>query len=341
MDIKINELIEKGIPIKKMNPEYNRLIRKQKGKSIKVDKWINQNQNIRVEYIRYADDFIIGCTGTRGKAEEIKEKVINWLKDLKLEIAYDKSKIVTATKGIRFLSYMIKVKPTASAIKKKTTKKTLNGKVRTLIPKEEVNNRCHKWTKKGKIIHDTQAVYRDRLEIIRTFKRVVEGIVRYFAYGENLSQLTKLAYIAEYSCLKTLANKEKTSLARVRKKLNIGSSWGVRYTTKNKPKYEVWPEDNWEKIKRMRNYKGMNPDIIPNPHIYLGRTHLTDRLKAEQCELCQTKDCRLEIHHTKTVRNRNWRSILNKETMALCKKCHRFKTNQQINNFNQKQNKNK
>ncbi|MDV3201738.1 MAG: group II intron reverse transcriptase/maturase [Candidatus Phytoplasma australasiaticum] len=294
-----------------------------------------------MEYIRYADDFIIGCMGTREQADEMKTKVVNWLKDLKLEIAYDKSKIVTATKGTRFLSYMFKVNPTASAIKKKTTKKTLNGRVRTLIPKEEINNRCHKWTKKEKIIHDTQTVYRDRLEIIRTFKRVVEGIVRYFAYGENLNQLTKLAYIAEYSCLKTLANKEKTSLARVRKKLNIGKTWGVKYSIKNKPKYEVWTEYNWEKIKRMRNYKGIDPDIIPNPHIYLGRTHLTDRLKAEQCELCQTKNCRLEIHHTKTVRNRNWQSIANKETMALCKNCHRFKTNQQINNFNQNKIKNK
>ncbi|MDV3166488.1 MAG: reverse transcriptase domain-containing protein ['Waltheria sp.' little leaf phytoplasma] len=63
---------------------------------------MNQNQNIRVEYIRYADDFIIGCTGTREQAEEMKNKVVNWLKDLKLTIAYDKSKIVTATKGIRF-----------------------------------------------------------------------------------------------------------------------------------------------------------------------------------------------------------------------------------------------
>ncbi|MDV3201739.1 MAG: reverse transcriptase domain-containing protein [Candidatus Phytoplasma australasiaticum] len=31
IDIKINELIEKGIPIKKTNPEYRRLIRRQKG----------------------------------------------------------------------------------------------------------------------------------------------------------------------------------------------------------------------------------------------------------------------------------------------------------------------
>ncbi|MDV3167196.1 MAG: group II intron reverse transcriptase/maturase, partial [Vigna little leaf phytoplasma] len=83
--------------------------------------------------------------------------------------------------------------------------------------------------------------------------------------------------------------------------LNIGNSWGVKYTIKKKPKYETWLEYSWKRIKGMRKYKGINPDIIPNPNIYLGRTHLTDRLKAEQCELCQIQNCRLEIHHTKTV----------------------------------------
>ncbi|MDV3171081.1 MAG: group II intron reverse transcriptase/maturase [Candidatus Phytoplasma stylosanthis] len=113
-------------------------------------------------------------------------------------------------------------------------------------------------------------------EIIRSYKLNVEGIIKYFVYRENLSQPMKLAYVAEYSCLKTLASKDKTSLAkRVRKKLKIGKTWGIKYTTKGKPKYEVWTEYNWEKIKKMRNYKGINPDIIPNLNIYLGRTHLT------------------------------------------------------------------
>ncbi|MDV3166195.1 MAG: reverse transcriptase domain-containing protein ['Waltheria sp.' little leaf phytoplasma] len=203
IDIKINELIEKGIPIKKTNPEYRRLIRRQKGKSIKVDRFINQNQNIRVEYIRYADDFIIGCMGTREQADEMKTKVVNWLKYLKLTIAYDKSKIVPAHKGLRLLSYMIKINPTTSAIKRKVIKKSLNGKVRTLILKNEVNDRGKQWLRGEKITHNKQLINRDSLEIIRTYKRIVEGVIRYFAYGENLSQLMKLTYIAEYSCLKT------------------------------------------------------------------------------------------------------------------------------------------
>ncbi|WP_227807212.1 hypothetical protein [Mulberry dwarf phytoplasma] len=59
----------------------------------------------------------------------------------------------------------------------------------------------------------------------------------------------------------------------------------------------------------------------------------TDRLKAEKCEGCQRIDNKLEIHHAKTVRNRNWQSVMNKLTMVLCKKCHRRKTNEQIKSF--------
>ncbi|WP_444517534.1 hypothetical protein [Candidatus Phytoplasma asiaticum] len=37
--------------------------------------------------------------------------------------------------------------------------------------------------------------------------------------------LTYLSYLAEYSCLKILTRKRKTSIARVRKKCKIGSTW--------------------------------------------------------------------------------------------------------------------
>ncbi|MDO7987261.1 MAG: group II intron reverse transcriptase/maturase [Sweet potato little leaf phytoplasma] len=45
------------------------------------------------------------------------------------------------------------------------------------------------------------------MEIIKTYKTIVRGIIQYFCMARNLSQLTYLNYIAEYSCLKTLAGK--------------------------------------------------------------------------------------------------------------------------------------
>ncbi|MDO8057113.1 reverse transcriptase domain-containing protein [Candidatus Phytoplasma gossypii] len=76
-----------------------------------IDSSINLNPKTRIDYIRYADDFIIGVKGEYDQVERIKNQVTQWLEqDLKLTISKDKSKIVKASKGTKFLSYMIKVK---------------------------------------------------------------------------------------------------------------------------------------------------------------------------------------------------------------------------------------
>ncbi|MDO8060297.1 hypothetical protein OC726_02135 [Candidatus Phytoplasma aurantifolia] len=74
--------------------------------------------------------------------------------------------------------------------------------------------------------------------------------MQYFCLANNLGVLTYLNYLAEDSCLKTLARKWKTSLARVRKKLNIGSTWSISYINKGKTQYEPWEVYSWDKIKK-------------------------------------------------------------------------------------------
>ncbi|MDO8057291.1 reverse transcriptase domain-containing protein ['Gossypium sp.' phytoplasma] len=70
---------------------------------LEFDILINLNPKPRFEYIRYADDFIIGVKGEFNKAERIKNQVMQWLEqDLQLKVSKDKSRIVKANKGIRF-----------------------------------------------------------------------------------------------------------------------------------------------------------------------------------------------------------------------------------------------
>ncbi|MEK0309061.1 hypothetical protein OC712_01000 [Candidatus Phytoplasma citri] len=106
------------------------------------------------------------------KAERIKTQVVQWLEqDLKLTISKDKSKIVKARKGTRFLSYMIKVNPTNKTRIRKTTKNSLNGKVQIQIPQAKAKEYGHEynWLKRGKVKHDETLVNRDELEIIQTY----------------------------------------------------------------------------------------------------------------------------------------------------------------------------
>ncbi|MDO8057365.1 reverse transcriptase domain-containing protein [Candidatus Phytoplasma gossypii] len=93
-----------------------------------TDSLINLNPKPRIEYIRYADDFIIGVKGEYDQAEKIQNQLVQWLEqDLKLTISKDKSKIVKASKGTKFLSYMVKVKSTNKTRERNTTKNSLNG----------------------------------------------------------------------------------------------------------------------------------------------------------------------------------------------------------------------
>ncbi|MDV3169689.1 MAG: reverse transcriptase/maturase family protein, partial [Candidatus Phytoplasma australasiaticum] len=173
IDLKMGELIKLGRPIRKSNPEYKKARIKNQHHNLGIDRDINLNLKPRVEYSRYADDFIIGIKGEYDQAERIRYQVTQWLKqDLNLTISKDKSKIVKASRGTRFLSYMIKVNPTNKTRERKTTKNSLNGQVQIQIPKAKAKEYGYEynWLKEGKVRHDKTLADRDELEIIRTYQ---------------------------------------------------------------------------------------------------------------------------------------------------------------------------
>ncbi|MDV3165606.1 MAG: reverse transcriptase/maturase family protein, partial [Candidatus Phytoplasma australasiaticum] len=157
IDLKMGELIKDGKPIWKDNPKYWKAWKIHQHHNLGIDRDINLNLKPKVEYSRYADDFIIGIKGEYDQAERIRYQVTQWLKqDLNLTISKDKSKIVKANKGTRFLSYMIKVNPTNKTRERKTTKNSLNGQVQIQIPKAKAKEYGYEynWLKEGKVRHD-------------------------------------------------------------------------------------------------------------------------------------------------------------------------------------------
>ncbi|MDO8031035.1 reverse transcriptase/maturase family protein [Candidatus Phytoplasma australasiaticum] len=183
IDLKMERLIKEGIPIRKSNPEYKKAWIRNQHHNLGIDRHINLNIKPRVEYSRYADDFIIGVKGEYNEAYNIKNQATRWLtQDLNLTVSKDKSKVVKANKGTRFLSYMIKVNPTNKTRERKTTKDSLNGKVQIQIPQAKVEEYGYEynWLKGGKVKHDETLAERDELEIIRTYKTIVRGMSNTF-----------------------------------------------------------------------------------------------------------------------------------------------------------------
>ena len=87
----------------------------------------------RIQYVRYADDFIIGVIGSREDALQVKADVKRFLAErLKLTLSEEKTKITHTGDRARFLGYDITVS------REQSTRKKKNG----------VRQRCHSYVVK-------------------------------------------------------------------------------------------------------------------------------------------------------------------------------------------------
>jgi RNA-directed DNA polymerase len=85
-------------------------------------------------YVRYADDFIVFCNGTKAQALDMKEELKNVLAHMGLTLSEEKTKVTHITEGVNFLGYRI--------IRSLGTKGKMIPKV--LIPEEAIKRFRHK-----------------------------------------------------------------------------------------------------------------------------------------------------------------------------------------------------
>ena len=60
-----------------------------------------------VLYVRYADDFVVLCNGTKAEAQAIKQELGEFLSTLGLTLSEDKTKVTHITEGFDFLGYRV------------------------------------------------------------------------------------------------------------------------------------------------------------------------------------------------------------------------------------------
>ena len=73
----------------------------------------------RLYYIRYADDFLLGFAGPKSEAEEIKEKIREFLSSIKLTMSFDATLITHLMRGrARFLGYELSVRRSDTKVTK-------------------------------------------------------------------------------------------------------------------------------------------------------------------------------------------------------------------------------
>ena len=338
----------------KANPEYSHINNeiakcKQNGDFLMAKKLKIARRNIssidtknadyrRLRYVRYADDFILGFTGSKQEAEEIKVEIGEWLKTtLKLNLSQEKTLITHAsTTFARFLGYDIKVQMADDYVDK-TGRRGANGVIALFVPSSVIEKKCTEYMKNGKTIHIGKLLQDDDFSIVQRFGAEYRGIVQYYLMAQNVSWLSKLHWIMQGSLLKTLAFKRKSSMNKIKKK------YACEITDKTSGKtlkcIQVIVERK-DKKPLIAQFGGLSLthkrktviDDMPYK-VWGGRTELLKRLLADTCELCGSTE-NIEVHHIRKLSDLDtkgkaekpiWIQIMatrKRKTLVVCRNCH-------------------
>ena len=289
--------------------------------------------NKRLVYVRYADDWLIGICGNKTDCEAIREQIGEYLMNtLKLELSEEKTLVTHSSKRIRFLGYDISVRrsQTVKGCKNGRKARTLNYKVELLVPLQE---KIEKFLFAKGIVMQTpdgnlKPISRPQLlrlsdhEIIAHYNAEIRGICNYYRLSVNYYKLSYFRYFMEYSCLKTLANKHKSTISKIRSKYRDGKTWSIPYMTKAGVKH-------LRLIKIADCKTGPVSDAIQQNKQFPKRRTIQERLNAHICELCDDRCAETyEVHHVgslKKLGNSFWESVMKKKrrkTLVVCENCH-------------------
>lgn len=186
----------------------------------------------RLNYVRYADDWLIGIIGSAEDAASIKEKIKVFLKqNLKIDLNEDKTLIThSASEEALFLGTLVQcpIYAEQKLINKKlksgiTVKQrmgcghvTLKAPLNRLIDKLKNAGFCDGG---GKPLPKFQWMQYDHGTIVDLYNAVIRGIFNYYSFIDNVLVLAKVYYILKSSAAKLLAAKYKLGTqARVYKK---------------------------------------------------------------------------------------------------------------------------
>lgn len=292
----------------------------------------------RIQYVRYADDFLIGVIGNKQDAENIKQDLTNFLREkLNLNLSAEKTLITHASNFAKFLGYEIRIGKNDNRSKDTNgvSKRRYNNAVNLTMPKEAWIGKLFElkaivYTKDNtqfRAMHRASLLNNDDLEILLTYNAEIRGLYNYYKLASDVHMLNDFRYWMKWSMLKTYANKYKTNAKDIAKKFNKNGRFGISYTNKKGIERTIYfYDDPLVKSSEIESYK---VDEIPNTIKYKGRTNLIDRLEANKCEWCKTKGVPLEIHHIRKLKDlkgkTKWERFMierNRKTIALCHDCH-------------------
>lgn len=293
----------------------------------------------RMQYVRYADDFLISVIGSKSECETIKADITQFMREqLKLELSDEKTLITHAQDKAKFLGYEIFIRKSDAVKRNKdgVLKRDFNGAVvltlnSAVIQKKlteynalEVRNIDGKdiwWSKPLRYMTPMKPE-----DILAQYNAEIRGLYNYYSLAANVSkECASFAFIMKMSMFKTLGWKLNTSARKVRQKYQKDKDFVIPYNdAKGKQKYRVFYNEGFKK----RNAQfDVDYDKLPQT-MYVPYPSLVERLKDGRCELCG-KEGKVVMHHVRTLTklkgNNEWEKLMlkrHRKTLVVCEDCN-------------------
>jgi hypothetical protein len=289
----------------------------------------------RLRYLRYADDHLLGFTGPRAEAEEIKARLASFLREtLGLELNAAKTLITHArTQRARFLGYDITVQHSGTKIA--NGRRSANGKIALRVPPEVIKAQCARYRQHGKPWHRPRLQNLDDYDIVRVYGAEYRGVVNYYLLAQDVWRLRTLRWHAETSMLKTLAVKHGSTVTKMalRFKAKVTTSDGPRtcFEARRNRKGKQDLVARFGGIILRQDRRAVITDPAPVP-ARVPRKELLSRLRKRECELCETGTT-VAVHQVTGLKELGrtgpdqpaWAALMarmRRKTLIVCAPCH-------------------
>lgn len=293
-----------------------------------------------IQYVRYADDFIVGVIGSHEDAKKLKQDLTVFLKEkLGLTLSTEKTKITNTAENARFLGYDISVSRSQDIKRLKNGKRqrVYSGIVQLRMPlekwtaklleygairikKDESGKERWKTMPRGKLINRTD------IEILSRYNSEIRGLYNYYAIAGNVSTLNHFSSRMKYSMLKTFGSKYRCKVRKIKERYVKNGEFTVAYKTKSGMKESVYYHDGFRK--KTEPALGQ-VDMLDIYKKYDKPNSLAIRLHTNKCELCGMDCDGLEMHQVRRLKDLNgeqeWERIMlqrRRKTLAVCPSCH-------------------
>jgi group II intron reverse transcriptase/maturase len=289
----------------------------------------------RLKYRRYADDVLLGFTGPKAEAGEIKAKLARFLREtLGLELNQGKTLITHArSQRARFLGYHITVQHSSTKIS--NGRRSANGKIALKVPPDVVRAQCARYREHGKPWHRPRLQNLDDYDIVRVYGAEYRGVVNYYLLAQDAWRLRTLRWHAEVSMLKTLALKHQSTVAKMaaRHKAKVITGDGPRTCFEARRRRKGKPDlvARFGGIILRQDRRAVITDPAP-VRVRVPRKELLARLRQRECELCET-GITVAVHQVAGLRELGkpgpgqptWAALMAKmrrKTLIVCAPCH-------------------